>query len=385
MRSASGLLFVVCSVALASCGHDAAVTTPVVATACPDAQLLVSLSDLDSSVACYAPGCVEDEKTTGLFLGGDPMLVASNDRVFWLSRDQDIVFELEPTCGRFRGKTSLQEFKPATANANPHDVAAAKDGTLLIALYNTPKLVFMKDGKVDGAPVDLSSYDEDGNPQAESVRVVDVGGREKAFVALERLDDRSKPALQSTRASQMLRIDVATRNVEGTTELAGRNPFNPMEQLGGFLFLAEPGNFNAADDTQAGIERFDTQTLETKLLVTEQALGGSVTEIAIREGCGVAIVAGPQQDVNPTALVTFDPATGAVLHSFAAPVLGPTAGFDLQGLAWQGSTLWVGDRRAVQNQYNVHELTLTGTCELTETGRAIEVPRAPIALLPAKR
>ncbi|MBX3234039.1 MAG: hypothetical protein KIT84_32985 [Labilithrix sp.] len=376
MRSAPALLLI-----LFACESDTVATEA--AGGCPGAELLVAASDFESSVACHAPGCVEDERTTGVDLGNDPMLVGDRGRVFWLSRDRDLVFELDPSCGAPRAKTNLVEFRTPTARANPHDVASVDDATLLVALYNTPKLVFVKNGEVDG-DLDLSSFDEDGNPQAESVRVVPVGGVPKAFVALERLDDRSTPPLQSTRPSQMLRIDVATRTVEATIDLAGRNPFNPMVELGGALFLAEPGRFDADDDEHAGIERFDTATSTTKLLAAERALGGSVSEIAVRPGCGVAIAAGPQPGVNPTAIVTFDPDTGAVLRSYASPVLGPTPGYDLQGLTWHGSTLWVGDRRAVQNQFLVHELALTGACELTETGRSLSLPRAPVAFLPAK-
>jgi hypothetical protein len=77
-------------------------------------------------------------------------------------------------------------------------------------------------------------------------------------------------------------------------------------------------------ETDAGIERFDTATSTTRLFVSERDLGGSVSEVAVTDGCGVAIVAGPQRDVNPTSLVTFDPVTGKALSSARAPVLGPT-------------------------------------------------------------
>ena len=183
----------------------------------------------------------------------------------------------------------------------------------------------------------------------------------------------------------MLRIDVATRQVEATIELAGRNPFNPMAEHEGALFLAEPGNFNTADDPLAGIERFDSATSTTRLLVAEKDLGGSVAEIAVTEGCGAAIIAGPKQDVNPTSLVTFDPTTGRVLSTASAPVLGPTPGYDLQGLAWRNGSLYVGDRRAAAGGYQAHVFDREpGTCVLRATSRSIALPQRPVALRPSK-
>jgi hypothetical protein len=210
----------------------------------------------------------------------------------------------------------------------------------------------------------------------------------KAFVTLERLDDsdlRPEFFLRSKQASRMLRIDVATRTVEAEIDLAGRNPFNPMAEHGGALFLAEPGNFNADDEPLAGIERFDIATSTTRLLVPEKKLGGSVTTIAVTDGCGAAIIAGKQQDVNPMSLVTFDPVTGSVLSTASAPVLGPTAGYDLQGLAWRNGLLYVGDRRSTGSGYLVHVFEReAGTCILHDTGRAITLPQRPVALRAAR-
>jgi len=265
--------------------------------------------------------------------------------------------------------------------ANAHDVAAARDRSLFVVLYDVPRIVVLgKGGQPDGAPIDLSSYDDDGNPQAESVRIVDVAGVEKAFVTLERLD----LDWYSRRPSKMLRIDVATRQVEAVIELAGRNPFNSMVELNGALFLAEPGNFDADDEPLAGIERFDTATSTSRLLVNEKDLGGSVAELAVTDGCGVAIVAGKQKYVNSTSVVTFDPASGRVLRSASDPVLA-TGGFDLRALAWKGSTLYVGDRRTGGVGFQVHTFERApGTCLLHETDRTITLPQRPVAIRAAR-
>jgi hypothetical protein len=124
------------------------------------------------------------------------------------------------------------------------------------------------------------------------------------------------------------------------------------------------------------------------MLVAEHDLGGSVTEVAVTDGCGAAIVAGPEATVNPTHLVTFDPNTGQVFSggasSPAPPVIGPTPGYDLWGLAWRGRTLYVGDRRRGATGYGIHVFDRGEACTLRDTGRTIDLPQRPVALRAAK-
>ena len=369
-----------------ACGTSA--TGPNGNASCDDVQLLVAASDHASSVVCGVPNhCEYGPRTTGADLGKDPQLSMSNGRTFFINRagtPGELIFELDPKCGSPISEVSVHE--NGVADVNPHDVAAAPDGSLFVVLYNVPRIDIVR-GKSVEATIDVSMYDEvDGNPQAESIQIVSVAGVPKAFVALERLDDNDTVhKLSSTRDSYMLRIDVATRKVEDVVVLAGRNPFNPMAESGGALFLAEPGNFDASDEPKAGIERFDTATSTTRLLVPEHELGGSVAEIAVTDGCGAAIVAGPQPTVNPTSLVTFDPVSGAVLTPPGSPLLGPTPGYDLQALAWRGNLLYVGDGRRGAGGYPVHVFERDpGTCNLHEvSGRELDLPQRPVALRPA--
>ena len=366
-----------------ACGSTEA---PAGTTDCSGVELLVAASDYSSSIVCGAPRCELGRQTSGVDLGSDPQLAVSGGRAFFLARDNGFVFELDPACGTPKAKYSVRE-EGRQGSVNPHDVAVAPDGALFVVLYNVPRIAVLVGGKVTTS-IDLSGpeFDADGNPQADAIRIVNVGGVPKAFVTLERLDDTDKiNILSSKQPSAMLRIDVATRKVEATIQLAGRNPFNTMAEQGGALFLAEPGNFDTAGEPLAGIERFDTATSTTRLLVTEQELGGSVAEVAVTDGCGAAIVGGPQKDVNPTSLVTFDPTSGKVLTSAQAAVLGPTPSYDLQGLAWRGTSLYVGDRRRGPNGYPVHVFEREpGTCILHEVpSRAFDLPLPPVALRPA--
>jgi hypothetical protein len=372
--------------AMWACGSSAPTPAASTSTSCDDVELLVAASDHSSSVVCGAPNhCELSGLTTGLDLGTDPQLAMSQGRTFFINRigpPDDLIFELHAKCGTLISKVDVHE-EGRRAAVNPHDVAVAPDGSLWVALYDVPRIAIMKDGKLDGT-IDLSSFDDDGNPQAESIRIVPVDGVAKAFVTLERLDDADR--LLSKQDSYMLRIDVATRRIEDEIVLVGRNPFNSMAEHAGGLFLAVPGNFDAADEPAAGIERFDTATSTTRLLVKEHDLGGSVSEIAVTDGCGAAIVAGPKPTVNPTSLITFDPVSGKVLSGPMAPLLGPTPGYDLQALAWRGDSLYVGDGRRGGTGYPVHVFEREpGTCNLHEVvNRQIQLPQRPVALRPAR-
>src|SRR5687767_7604027 len=88
------------------------------------AELVVAASDYSSSQVCAAPGGCR----SGADLGKDPMLATSNGRTFFVARDKDLVIELDPVSAVPFARTSVHvEGSPI---ANPHDVAAAKDGTL---------------------------------------------------------------------------------------------------------------------------------------------------------------------------------------------------------------------------------------------------------------
>lgn len=333
-------------------------------------ELIVAASDYSSSQLCAAPG----DCRSGVDLGKDPMLATSNGRAFFVARDNDEVIEVDPaTAVPFARTTVLVDDR----HTNPHDVAAAKDGTLFVPLYNAARVAIVKDGKVEPTMIDLGPYDGDGNPEADAIRIVEVAGVEKAFVTLERLTYQGN-ALVSRQPSQMLRIDVATRAVEAAIDLVGRNPFNPMSFAGDALFMAEPGNFDAAKEDGAGIERFDVTTSTSRLVVSEKELEGSVAEVSVDGECGAAIVAGPQPTVNPTSVITFHARDGKP----SGAVLGPTPGYDLQGLAWRDRLLYVGDRR--EHRVHVFERD-AASCDVRSTGRIIPLGDVrPVALRPAR-
>ena len=360
--------------AVGACGSSASAPSQ-----CTDAQALVAASDYSSSAVGALSADGREALRAAADLGGDPALAVSRGRAFFVARDQDAVFEIDPRCGAPKAKYSTHD--PAhKGSSNPQDVAVAPDGALWVPRYNVPSIAVLDASGAIVRAIDLSPFDEvDANPNASGIVIADVGGAAKAFVTLERLDDAN--GLRSTRPSAMLRVDVATAQVEAMITLLGRNPFGSYE-YDGAIHLAEPGNFDALDEANAGIERFDIATSTSRMLVGERDLGGSVARVAVTSGCGAAIVA-DASTANKTALVTFDPDAGRVLAPASAPVMA-TDGFDLSTLVWLtagGETLLlVGDRRATSGGYAVHVFERTGACALRERSAPVILSQKPVAL-----
>lgn len=355
-----------------ACGDGVSPSAP---STCPGAAALWVASDYDSSaVGSLALAGAVTSLVGRADLGTDPALSISAGRAFYVARDQDAIFELD-ACGNPKQRFSAHVSGPSGGGSDPYGVAVASDGSLWIPLYLVPSvLVLAPDGSVSRT-IDLSRYDGDGNPDASSITIVQTPAGEKAFVTLDRLN----PYPQSVQPSWMLRIDTATAKVEATVALAGRNPFT-VTQDGGILWLADPGNFDDATEADAGIERFDTSTSTTSLLVHETQLGGSVAEVAVSGTCGSAIVADATA-VNATSLATFDPTGGQVLLGAGRSPL-TTAGFDLQGLTWAGGSLLLGDRRRAATGYPVHAFTTSAVCALQQRPDAIFLPSPPVTLRP---
>ncbi|MGH7284769.1 MAG: hypothetical protein ACRELY_24860 [Polyangiaceae bacterium] len=371
-----------------ACSSSGSTSAPGACAAPYDA--IVAASDYSSS---SLGGCTLDGGASlpfkGVDLGSDPALASSNGRVFYLARDMNAIFELDPQCASPRTKLDVSD-TGSRASTNPQDVAVASDGSMWIPRFNVPTLLVLDaNGKrpASNPTIDLSSHDPDGNPNASAIRIEEVGGAEKAFVALERLDDKKDAngnVFVSRLPSSMVRIDVGTRNVEAEAMLAGRDPFGTIDESNGAFFLAAPGNFDSATEDDAGIERFDPASFTTTYMLKESDLGASVTEVAVNGACGAAIVADPTVNVNATSLVTFDADHGTAITTTANAILS-TAGFDLSGLAWRGDTLFVGDRRAGGGgKYPIHVFDRSGepgaSCTLTERADSIFVTQKPVTL-----
>lgn len=359
-----------------------ACSEPDPAPACAPQELVVVASDYASSGVGGLAGTRCDLKF-GADLGKDPLLVRSRGRTFLVTRGiDDQAIELDGSCGFPTSKRSIAS-EGSSGTSNPQDLAVTAAGALWVPKFFRPEITVVGADGTRGR-IDLSSYDADGNPNASAIRIVSVGGREKAFVALERLDNRSTE-LPATQTALVVRFDVATQKAEQVSELAGRNPFGLMVEAAGGLYLAAPGNFDRIDEADAGIVRYEPETGSSRLVVSEAALGGSVVQIAIDGACGAAIVADPTRDVNRTAVVLFDASTGVAAHTYAAPLYGPTSGYDLQGLTFTESTLFVGDRRRGEGGYPVHRFPRLSGCRVGPEGEPARMSQKPVAFLPAQR
>jgi hypothetical protein len=352
------------------CGTKTQTADP---TCTPSDAIVVASDYVSSRVGGVSVDGTVNLAWAGVDLGGDPILAVSRGRAFFVARDKDLVFELDPSCGEPRAKIDVHDPK-RQGTTNPQDVAIAPDGTWWIPRFNEPSIaVFEAHGSL-ARTIDLSMYDPDGNPNASALEILDVGGATKAFVALERLDDHDR--LKSKMPSWMLRIDLASGATDHL-ELLGRDPFGTMDVADGLFYLAMPGNFDVADEADAGVERFDPASFTSKLLASERDLGGSVTQVAMSKKCGAAIVADPTPNVNRTSVVVFDAASGQVL---AKNVFGPTDGFDLSTLAWRGNLLLVGDRRRAPAGFPIHVFEATDACALTLRPDTIFVSQKPVAV-----
>jgi hypothetical protein len=354
-------------------GQDAAVT-------CGSPNLLVVSSD-EQSVSEL--GVVSTDGAAQFYgspdLGHDPVVASSNGRVFWIDRSSGQVLELDPHCGNVIAGPWDTSDPAVSGSTNPQDIAVSPTtGDLWIARFAVPTLlVKSSDGSTDLARIDLSSVaGVNRNPDMSSIRIIDG----KAYVALEMLDAEDQP----NDPAYVVKIDVATRKIEGTLELKGRNPFGLMveDDVDGALFIAEPGNWYDATETDAGIERVDLATFTSTLVVRESDIGASVDELAIAGGCGVAIVAGPTAE-NLTSLITFDPASGAIVTPLSDQLLFTAAGFKLGGVTWlPGGLAAVGDATAHAGQgYPIHFLAAS-SCALRPTAETPYAPLPPIQLLP---
>lgn len=341
---------------------------------CPPLAALWVASDWSSSAVGSLALSGAITSTTGrVDLGADPTLAFSRGRAFLVAEDQDAIFELDPSCGTPKRKFNAH-MGGFTGSSNPQDVGVASDGSLWIPLYNMPRLLVLASNGCASGSIDLSSYEDGGNPLAMGIAISELDAGEKAFVPLQRLNNQTYAPDQP---SWMLRIDVPTAKVEAHIVLAGRNPFGMIEN-GSDLWLADPGSWDADTEPFGGVERFDVNTSTTSLVIHEADLGGSVAEVGVSGACGVAIVA-DTTTANATSLVTFNASTGApILPASRSPLA--TEGYDLWGLAFVSDTLLVGDRRRAANGYPIHVFDMAADCTLSERRNAIFLPLPPVAI-----
>jgi hypothetical protein len=177
----------------------------------------------------------------------------------------------------------------------------------------------------------------------------------------------------------LLEIDTLSRRVIAEHPLRARNPYGPALLQSGVLVMASPGSFDRVDEDDAGVETFDPVSRESKLVVSERLLGGSVVEARLTGRCVVAIVAGAVPDVNPTSLVSWDRERNIAVHpAYTSPLRTP--GFDLRGLFVEGTRMYVGERRASPDgKFPLHAFEVRPDCTLVaHPERDLHLPQRPL-------
>ncbi|AKT37344.1 SMP-30/gluconolactonase/LRE family protein [Chondromyces crocatus] len=320
------------------------VSPETTATTCADVRVEQPILLLESDLRTTSglgridgEGCMT-ETAGGLALSGDTTLSSSSRQLFVLDRSAGLVHRV--TAETTQLDETFRAFDDTEGRANPQDVAVDAEGRLWVTRFDHPSVVVLDRRGAISARVDLEPYaDADGNPEAAAIHIADG----TAHVALEKLDAKATDAIYPpTGPGVVLAIPTRLDGAITPIELAGRNPFGRfVEALWDpkLLAIATPGDFGelTAGD---GIDLIDTAEGKARQIISEVALGGSATDVAlVGPNEAYALVAGPEDGVNPTRVVAFDPERGEVTR-----VLAKAEGYYHWGLLIVGDLLVVGDR-----------------------------------------
>ena len=203
--------------------------------------------------------------------------------------------------------------------SNPQDIWLVSEEKAYITRFDSQNDVDLKDdiiivNPLDGSrlgSIDLKPYTtDDGDRLARATQMVAVG--DKLFVCIEDLPTNLlDPANQSGKVAV---IDTTKDVVETVIELSGRNPaditYSPLTKL---IYVSESGvfkNFTTdVNDGFGGIEVIDSETLQSRGIVVDDALFGAYpSEIRLASATlGFVIVGGAK-------VASFNPATYEVIN-----------------------------------------------------------------------
>jgi len=318
----------------------------------------------------------------GATLGPDPQLASSAGRLFWIERHGGDVLEIDPGTGGILNGPWTTVDPSVPGSTDPQDVAVDGYGRVWVARYLVSSLlVKSSDGATVEGTVDLSTVaGVNRNPYMSSIRIVG----DKAYVTLEML----YPYPRSVDPSYIVRLNVLpppeVGSIDAALRLKGRNPLNLLVEQDPYLYLAEAGDVNLTNETDAGVERVDLRTFTSELLVRESDIGASVDQVSVTDGCGTAIVMGPGP-LNVTSVISFDPVAGGILTPLDAGLLATPAGFKLAGMAWlPGGVNVIGDRTGVDGRgFALHALLASTGCALRQQPETLLAPQGPVAIVPA--
>lgn len=294
-------------------------------------------------------------------LGSDPALARSGEKLFAIVRDQNLVYEIDPSTLALTNKfVPYEDTEIATPRMvcnrpvkgiNPQDVAIDSWGRRWITRYDIPTIaVVASDGSFSGT-VDLSAYaDADGLPEVAGVHIVG----DRAYVAIERLDRCSATGeWLPTGPGQILEIDAANLTVLKSIMLGGSNPFGrlvpvPWDPSGNTVVVALANRFLHIDDMGDAAAIIDLSSGTVQGFGRETELDGSVAEVALAAADeAYVIVTNPKDpNTNATSVLRLNPQTGQVLAKLVDSRTNANAGggYCHRGLAVVGEHVLVGSK-----------------------------------------
>jgi hypothetical protein len=323
--------------AVSACGHED-----------PAQPLLVlERGDQTAALARLAGGCFTE---TGVdpILGSDQNLLAAHGKPFVGVNDTGTLLAMNASTLQIAQTFSVYPDHPPSAVAHGIygvDVDAATEN-LWVSRDDVPEIAVIAPGGALVEAVDLTSLD----PVVKAPYMNGIlleGGR--AYVALGFLPPPPHLSDDARRVGMIAILDVASRAIVGHIDLVGHNPVHdliPIDSTGQKIIVATPGQHDAIDAGD-GIDLVDLTAGTATQLISETALGGSVDEVVWGGPTeAYAIVLGPQDAINPTSVVAFNPQTGKVRTLAKAPWFTDPQngqGYVHVGLALDGDMLVVGD------------------------------------------
>jgi len=221
---------------------------------------------------------------------GDSVLRSDGERLFVVNRTANNVTVIGRDDSRI-GLRVEQQFSTGDAT-NPQDVAIV--GTkVYVPLYGSKDLLVRDLVTQEQKAIDLSAYDPDGNPDANSVSA--VGGN--VLVTLDLLDWSAMFPVPRGNGKVVL-IDPTTDTVAGDMALSYENPY-------GFMFPFHDGAIVASVADYSGVtgclHALSMDPPAARCLAENSALGGTVSAIAVAPDATYVAVSAFDAEFNQVA------------------------------------------------------------------------------------
>jgi DNA-binding beta-propeller fold protein YncE len=206
---------------------------------------------------------------------GDAVLRHAGDRFFVVNRTANNVTVIGPDDTPL-GLRVEQQFSTG-ANTNPQDVAVVGDKAYVTQYGGKDVEVWdLATPRTEPvARIDLSSFDPDGNPDANSIAVVG----DKIAVALDLLDWSSTFPVPRGNGKVVI-IDPASDAVTGDLDLSFSNPYGFMFPWHDGLVVATVTDYSG---TSGCVHALSMSPLGQRCLADNSTLGGTVSSIAVSD------------------------------------------------------------------------------------------------------